>query len=83
MIRFIEASKLRVVSRTHFIVPKELRELYEKQLKEKARHPKYEIIPISYRASIEIDDLRIFIAAGWIDCACIDELTESQIVKCV
>lgn len=78
-----EATRSRDVSRRHSIEFRRLRKSYEKQLKEKARHLKEEIISTSYRASIADEDLMVFIAAGRVYCSCIDELTESHIVEYV
>lgn len=52
------------VSTSNFIEFKRLRKLYEKQIEEKGKQRKDKIIPTSYRASIEDDDLKTFIAAG-------------------
>lgn len=41
------------------------------------------IKPTPYRESIEGEDFKTFIAAGWVDCSCINDLTEIQIVECV
>lgn len=83
VINCLEAPSLRGVSTRHFIEFKRLRLLYEKQIEEKSRQLKEEIVPTSYRASIEDDDLRTFITAGWIEANSIDELTERQIQECV
>lgn len=50
---------------------------------EKARQLKEEIVPTSYRASIENEDLRTFIGTGWVEANFTDELTERQIQQCV
>lgn len=57
--------------------------MYEKQIEEKSRQLKEDIIPTSYRASIEDDDLEIFLAAEWIETSSIDEITERQVQLCV
>lgn len=67
----------------HFIEFQHRRELYEKQEKEKGRHLGDEIVATIYQTSIEIEDLRIFIAAGWMEGFSIGELTKSQIKTCI
>lgn len=47
------------------------------------RQLKAEIVPASYRASIEDEDLKTFIAAGWIEDISINEIKEFQIQQCV
>lgn len=83
IIRCIEAPRLKGISTRHFIEFKRLRDLYEKRLKEKEWKLKEKKKVTSYRASIEDEDLRSFIAAGWVECSSLEELTESQIIRCV
>lgn len=66
-----------------FIEFKRLSKLYWKQHKEKGKHLKGEIILTSYRAYIKDDDLKIFIAAGWVDYSSIDELMKRKIRQCM
>lgn len=83
VISCLEAPRLKGVSTRQFIEFKRLRDLYEKQVEEKSRNLKEDIVPTSLRASIEDDDLNIFIAAGWIDAESIDTITERQILQCI
>lgn len=83
VINCIEAPRLKGLSTGEFIEFKKLRDLYEKQIEEKSRHRKEEIFATSYKASIEDDDLEIFIAAGWIEASSVDEIAERQIVQCI
>lgn len=48
--------------------------------RKKGRHLKEEIVATSYKASIDDGDLRIFIAAGWVECSTVYELTNRQII---
>lgn len=83
VISCVEAPRLKGVSIRQFIEFRRLRDLYEKQVLEKRRHIKEDIIPTFLRASIEDDDLRICIAAGWIDASSIEQITEEQIRQCI
>lgn len=57
--------------------------MYEKQLEEIGRRLEGEIVANSYNASIEDEDLKIFIVAGWIKGCAVNELTDSQIKNCI
>lgn len=78
-----EAPRLRGNSTKQFIAPKRLLRLYEKQIEEKSRHLKEDIIPTSYRTCIKEDDFRTIFAAGWIETNSIEKLTERPIEQCV
>lgn len=56
---------------------------YEKQIEEKGRQLKEDIVPTSYRASKEDDDLKKFISAGWMEATSIVEISKCQIHQCV
>lgn len=58
-------------------------ELDEKQIEVKGRQFREKIIPALYEACIENNDLRLFIAAGWVEVPSIIELIEAQIQKCI
>lgn len=77
----IKASLLKGIASCHFTDFKRLRKLYEKKIEEKCRHLNKEIATASYRATIEHDDLKIFMAAGWVDCSTIDELNDILICR--
>lgn len=47
------------------------------------RYIKEKIVAKCYRASIEGEDLKVFIAAGWVGRSSIDELIKCQIIQCV
>lgn len=79
VISCVKAPRLKGVSTRRFIDFKRLRDLYEKQVAEKARHLNENIVNTSLRASIEDNDLHTIIAAGWIEAPSIDEITISQI----
>lgn len=53
------------------------------QLKENKRYMKGKKIATSYRTSIKDEDLKIFIAAEWVECSPLEELAESQNIWCV
>lgn len=57
--------------------------MYEKQIKEKAKQLREEIIPKSYKASIDNVSLGNYIGAEWIEASSIDEITEQQVQKCL
>lgn len=79
----LEAPRLRGVSTQHFTTFLKERELYEKQLEEKNKDPGFKVSPTSYRASIDDEDLKIFITANWISASSVDEITEEELQKCV
>lgn len=83
MIACVEAPRLNEIATSQFIESKCLRTLYKKQVREKSKQLKENPIHTSYRASIEDGDLMIVVAAGWVDSASIDELTETQIQQCL
>lgn len=58
VISCIQGPRLKGISLTQFIEFKQLRNVYEKQLKEKARLLKEVTISTSYRASIEDDNYK-------------------------
>lgn len=79
VINCVKALKLRSISTQHFIEFKCRRELYQKQLEEKGRHLGEESLAFFYKASMEDENLRFYIANGWIEASSIGKLTESQI----
>lgn len=79
----IEAPKLCGLSTKHFIEFRKLRELYEKQIKEKNQEPGTRVPLVSYKSSIEDADLRIFVDARWVEASNVDAITEMQIRQCV
>lgn len=79
----IEAPRLRGVSTKHFTQFYRLRQLYEKQIEEKNKEPGTSVNAVSYRASIDDADLKIFVAAKWIDVDDISKITEDQLKECV
>lgn len=83
VINSVEAPRLRGISTRHFIEFKRLRTLCEKQIEEKSRQLKEEIVPTSYRASIQVEDRKTFIAAGCIEANSIDKLSERKIQQWV
>lgn len=83
IISSVEAPRLRGVSTNHFIDFKKRREIYEMQIVEKNTDPATNIPLVSYKVSIENADLRLFIAAGWIQAPSIENITEMQIRKCI
>lgn len=64
VITCIKTIRLKGIGTRSFIEFKRIFKLYEKQIEEKERQLKEETVPMSYRASIEKDDLQIFKAAG-------------------
>lgn len=73
----IEAPILKRVCIQDFIEFKHQPEIYYNQINEKERQLKEDIVPTSYRASIEDDDLTTCIDAGWINASSINEITEA------
>lgn len=83
VISCLEVTRLRGISTCQFIEFKRLRELYEKQVAKKSKQLKEYLIPTSYRASIEDDGLRIFVAARRVEWPSIDELTQRLVQQCI
>lgn len=83
VINYVEAPRLKKISVRQFVESKRPREHQETEREEQPRHLKEEIVPASCRASIDDDDLKIFISAGCIESSSIDELTEPQIEQCL
>lgn len=83
IINCLEAASLRGISTRHFIELKRMRELYERRIEEKGRQSNKEIVPTSIRALVEAKNLKIFIAAGWIEASSIDGITKRQMQECV
>lgn len=75
-----ERPGLKRISTLRITVFWRVRQLYKKRLEEKGTHLK-EVVATSYSASIEEDELRIFIAAGGVEFSSIDELTEERCKK--
>lgn len=71
------------MSTRQLIGSKRLRDLNEKQMEEKSKHFKEDIVPTSLRASIEDDDSEISIVPGWTDAPSIDEISEGKCVMCI
>lgn len=68
----LKVTRLKRASTGQFIEFKRLRDWYGNHIEVISKHPKEYIIPTLLRASIEDDDLEIFIAARWIDASSID-----------
>lgn len=83
VISSVETLRLKGVSIQQFINFKKPRDLYEKQIEESSRYLKEEVIATSLRVSMENENLKIFIAAGWIEAPSLDEVTERQIEHCI
>lgn len=64
VISCIGAPRLKGVSTSHLTAFKRLKELYEEQLGETGRQLKENVIPTSFCAPIEYDNLSIFSAVG-------------------
>lgn len=62
----------------HFIDFQILCELHEKEIEEKGRQLTENIIPISYRASIEDEKQNMFLSAGWIKAQPLDGNAKRQ-----
>lgn len=70
------------VSVEDFIEIERTRYLYEKQLDNGNRQSNDMIVATSYRASIQDDNMRIFISAGWIPIFSLREITEELLKSC-
>lgn len=77
--RFVKALRVIGVSFRQSIVFKHLRDLYGKQVDEKAKQLKEDGITTSLQGSKEDDYLTIHIATGLIGAALLNEKTETQI----
>lgn len=79
----LEALSLTGISTWHFIEFKCLREIYEKEIEEWEGQFKEDIVPTTYQASIEDENLKMFIYAGWFKATSIDEMSEHPIKQCL
>lgn len=53
------------------------------QISEKNKKPNTSIPLVSYEASIENGDLRLFVAVAWVESSSIEKITEQQILSCI
>lgn len=75
-INFIEAARLKGVGTDHFIVFKQLQEVYYTEIEKKSRQLQEDIMPTSNKSSIKDDALGIFVAAKWIEASAVDGITK-------
>lgn len=79
VINCIEAPVLKGVSKRHFIDFRGRRESSGRQIKAKRRQLKESIIHMSFKASIEDEDLEKILAAEWIKAQSTPDITELQL----
>lgn len=68
----VEVPRLNRIGKSQFVEGKRLSEIYENQIEEKSKQLKGDLIPTSYKASIEDENLTTFVPAGWVECSSID-----------
>ena len=79
----LEAPRLKGTTTKHFNLFTRERDLYEKKLAEKNREPGVNVPATTFKASIEDNMLRLFLAFGWIDQNDIADVTEDELKECI
>ena len=78
----IEAPRLKGVATADFVEFMRERKIYELAIQEKNKDPSTSITPISYKASVERNHLRVFISHKWLSANSVEEVTEENLQDC-